>query len=375
MWKEEYFISHKGFQDFYAAQHITEQLHAYKEGYIRCILQNNTTGNGRRFEPLRNMLCHLLWRLNQDSLANKDVILEETVDLIKDSGIQYSSEWLSVLADMVPHPAILKRIASHINDNFHNKDHKEVLQITDSTAHAALSLLPLIPPCTVEITLERESHVNLRDAIAKHKLVQLSHHFVHPSTAASSNSLLQQLTPLNYLKNFKGNLDAEHLALLPRCLQELSLVIVGNDHSRNLLPTLAEIRQSFSQLSNLRIHVPVNRVTPDAITHPLPDVPKVHLILSGVGQAEVNAACSIAVALCSRKKECTVIRFPEASLNMDGWLQVAQGLADAGVRVRKGMRMPSSSVTLDDALHINKHTKHLLKAKESRREPENMLWL
>lgn len=376
--KEEYFFPHKGFQDFFAAQHIIEQLDANKEGDIRCILQNNMPGHETRFEPHRNMLCHLLWLVNQGSLANKAMVLQEIIDLIKESGINYSSEWLSVLADMVPHHATLQRIAFHIKDRFDNKNspnYKEVIKITDSTVHAAVSLLPLIPPCTVMITLERSSDVNLRDAIARHKLVHLWHDFVHPTTGATSNSLLHQLKPMNNLENFKGNLDAEHLALLPKCLKELSLVIAGNDHSRNLLPTLSEVRQSFTKLSILRIHVPVKRVTPEAITHPLPDVPKVHLILSGVGELEVKVACSIAETLCPRKKEYLVIRFPGASLTKDGWLQLAENLAKAGIRVRKGMRMPSSTVTLDEALQIDKSTKNLLKAKESRRAPENMLWL
>ncbi|XP_045124333.1 uncharacterized protein LOC123512171 isoform X2 [Portunus trituberculatus] len=253
--KEEYFIPHKGFQEFFAAQHIIEQSHAYKKGDIRCILQNNMTGHERGFEPLRNMLCHLLWQLNQLSLPNKTMVLEEAVDLIKESGIKYSSEWLSVLADMVPHDATLQRIVFHIKDRFDNKnssDYKEIIEITDSTAQAALSLLPHIFPCTVMITLERSSDVNLRNAIAQHKLVHLWHHFTHPNTAGTSNYLLQQLAPMNNLENFKGNLDAEHLTLLPRNLKELSLVITGNDHCSSLLPTLLQVRPSLLQLSNLK---------------------------------------------------------------------------------------------------------------------------
>lgn len=371
--KERYRVPHKGFQDFFAAQHIVDRPHGYKQGDIRRVLEDTAPGHEPRLESLGNMLCHLLGLLSRRDSPDA-IAMKETVDLIKDSGLEYSRDWLSVLADAVPHPAVLERVAHHIKDR---PGRKETIEITDSTVHAAAALLPLIPPCSIKVTAERTANAgDFRPALDRHKVVsmELQNHFVHPGSAATSGHLLHQF-PRNNLETFRGHLNAEHLSQLPESLTDLSLVVAGNEHARSLLSPLSRIRKSLLKLTNLTIHIPVTSVTPDAITHPLPAGPNVCLILSGVSEEKAEAAWRVAASLCPSKKEYKVIRFPGASLTLDGWERVVQGLAGAGVRVRRGLRVPAAILTEGEARHLTTLTKTLLNAKESRRVQDYILWL
>lgn len=188
---ERYCAPHKGLQEFFAAQHIIGKLQKYKQGDITDMLQKLMPEREVSFGPLRNMFCHLIGLLNgkNDPMVTA---LDEAVDLIWESGMADTTEWLNVLADTEAHPKALQRVAHHIKSHI---DY-EIIDVEDGTLDIAKELLPLIPQRTIELTFRRE----IRDvhalipALAHHTVtdVWLEHHYKHPGSITSEH-LLRQL--------------------------------------------------------------------------------------------------------------------------------------------------------------------------------------
>lgn len=192
--KESYCHPHKGMQDFLAAKHIVEKLCQYREGAIERALQGSAAGQNPRLDQLRNMLIHLLGLLTRQS-GTVAMAMEETVDLLRQSGVKKNDEWLFLLADTGAHNVAVQRVVQGLNI-FH-KD--EIIYVLDGTVNAASVLLPRLPPRKVRVHLTREpANVDdLERGLASHivRHLNLVHHFRHPDqrTASASAHILSHI--------------------------------------------------------------------------------------------------------------------------------------------------------------------------------------
>ncbi|XP_050710144.1 uncharacterized protein LOC126994917 [Eriocheir sinensis] len=374
--KPHYFAPHKGLQDFFAACHIHGCFsNNYNPGDIRKEL-HKMAGQNLQLGPLRNMICNLLGLLSRRSPSVKAV--EETVDLLQKSGMEDTNDWLSVLADTEPDIDTMLRVAQHIDENRDNDNEyvtNEVIRVIDGTVNIAAALLPVIRrrKVTIDLTRDQSGMEDLGAALNDHKLTDLilRHHFKLPRPDTSSAPLLQQ-APSRDLRWFRGQLDADHLRLLPRGLVWLYLSVAGDSHAKTLLPALRRIRGKCPHLYNLWLHVPVSQVTVACLS-PLPDdVPDVRLYLSGVG--DVQAAVAVAAALCPEQEGYVFIRFPGATLRADGWKAVLRGLKDRGVRVRGGsVDVLDTTITADEGKQLDDLATYLLGC-DFGRLSEEKLW-
>ncbi|XP_050705370.1 uncharacterized protein LOC126990752 [Eriocheir sinensis] len=362
MTKTHYFAPHKGLQDFFAACHIHGCINNYDPGDIRKEL-HKMAGQNLQLGPLRNMLTHLLGLLSRRSPSVKAV--EETVDLLQESGMNTTDDWLSMLADTEPALDIMLRVADHIDSNRDDDDDFDKyadnnIRVSEGTMHIATLLLPHIRRREVTIDLRRDQSgmKDLFAALHHHKLIRLNlhHHFRHPRPDASSAPLLQQV-PGRDLRGFTGQLDADHLTLLPRGLKVLNLSVAGGSHARTLLPALGHIRGTCPHLAGLNLHVPVSQVTVICFSQ-LPDGPGVWLYLSGA--VRVQAAVAVAATLCPGQRGYRGIRFPGATLRADGWEAVLRGMKDRGVRVGVGVYVPDCTITNDEKGLLNTLAESLL---------------
>lgn len=246
--------------------------------------------------------------------------------------------------------------------------------------NAVTAMLPFIPARRIYISLEREpADVDaLARALAKHTVVELklNHHYAQPDPSnAASENLLRQINRYSWnrrieMRRFRGHLV--HLSLLPQSLQYLSLAVAGNDHAQTLLPALPDALKSLPSLYTLDIHVPVTAVTPDALT-PLPAAGTLILTLSGVGEHDIEAAWRIAAALRPTERGFWDINFPGASLAVDGWRRLVNGLAEAKVRVGVTLYVPDTNISLNEHPQLFDHTESLLGC-QLRRASEKELW-
>lgn len=214
--RAQYHLPHKGLQDYFAACHIHARLNNnYKPGDIRRLL-DSTAGHHLQLEPLRNMLCHLLGLLSPTegqhtrTEPSKSMLclllkvlscqvnpivsaMDEIVDLLHESGVEETNDWLSVLADTEAHPDTIRRVAHHIN----RRRVKDYITIRDGTVHIAAALLPFIHRRGVTITLTRDQNgMNaLFPALGNHALnrLWLEHHYRHPRQDTTSAPLLQNI--------------------------------------------------------------------------------------------------------------------------------------------------------------------------------------
>lgn len=174
--EESYHAPHKGLQDFFAARHVLGRLNKYQQGDIRRVLQDSVPGQGLQLEPLRNMICHVLGLLSRQTDPMVPA-MEETVDLLQESGMKDADDWLSTLADTEAHLDTMRRVAHHING------------YGDRVIHIHCSEVSL------ELISDRTHIEDLIPALGDHILFQLTlvHHFRHPSLAASSSHILHQV--------------------------------------------------------------------------------------------------------------------------------------------------------------------------------------
>ncbi|XP_063876244.1 uncharacterized protein LOC135109110 isoform X2 [Scylla paramamosain] len=370
--KERYYAPHKGVQEFFAAQHIIDQVIKCKKKNIRSVLKNFMAGKKLRLQPLNNVLRHLLGLLTRQ---NKPVVkaMKETVNMIHKSGVKRIHDWMFLLTDIEAHPATVQHIWHRIKKD-KDTEHGEIF-IRDSTVHAAACLLPLIPSRAVNVIVERELPWmdTLLRAIGNHKLLRLwlEHHYTHPDPATSSGRLLQHV-PRNHLMWFKGHINAEHLPLLPVCLQDLALAVAGSDHASTFLPALKSVLPSLPRLHNIVIHVPVTKVNPQVLTA-LPAVRNVSLILSAMGEQDVELAWRIAAALCPNAIGYGAIRFAVTSLTMAGWKRLLRGLARAGVSVAHAIVIPKPAITNEERRELDTLSKLLLGCSTMKAAPD-MIW-
>ncbi|XP_050740018.1 uncharacterized protein LOC127010185 [Eriocheir sinensis] len=158
---------------------------------------------------------------------------------------------------------------------------------------------------------------------------------------------------------FSGHLYAQHLPLLPRGLSRLYLAAAGEEEAPRLLSALQHVREYWPDLRYLGIHVPVSSVTAASLTS-LPPRPIVYLLLSGVGDGEVEAACRIAAVMCPREESYRDIRFPGSSLGFGGYRRVLEGLGAAGVRVSGGVFVPDTVITKAEMEELNTFAESLM---------------
>lgn len=189
---ERYCAPHKGVQEFLAARNIIENLQMYKQGDIRDMLQKLMPEQEVDLVPLRNMFCHLIGLLNgqNDPMVTA---LDEAVDLIWESGMANTDDWLNVLADTEAHPKAMQRVAHHIRTH---PDY-EIIVVEDGTLDIAKVLLPLVPQRTIEIMFRRERSdvYDLIPALAHHTVTDVwqEHHYKHLGSITSEHLL--QLLP------------------------------------------------------------------------------------------------------------------------------------------------------------------------------------
>ncbi|MPC58230.1 NACHT, LRR and PYD domains-containing protein 10 [Portunus trituberculatus] len=223
---ERYCSPHKGMQDNFAAHHILACLthHHHSPGDIMRLLMDAVPGHNLHVGPLKNMLCHLLGLLAHEDFASA---MSEAVALIAESGVMTTNQWLAVMANTDTNIHILQRVAQHVAQhmiqqvaqrvrlhvaqrvvqyvvqrtwkrNHTTRDDTDELRVTDSTALAATTLLPLIPKRKVQITLGREPAAmdELVKALECHTVEELwlTHQSTHPHTATShSRHLLRRI--------------------------------------------------------------------------------------------------------------------------------------------------------------------------------------
>lgn len=159
---------------------------------------------------------------------------------------------------------------------------------------------------------------------------------------------------------FKGQLNAEHLPLLPACLQDLALSVSDSEHASTFLPALKKVLPSLPHLSNIAIHVPVTKVNPQVLVA-LPVVRNVSLILSAMGEQDVELACRIAAALCPNAIGYGSIKFAVTTLTLAGWKRLLRGLARAGVTITQGIIIPKPAITEEERTELSTLSKLLLR--------------
>ncbi|KAK8372022.1 hypothetical protein O3P69_011879 [Scylla paramamosain] len=333
--KRKYYIPHKGLLEYFAAQHIMQSLQdgsLSESGAIRSLLHYVLQPQTKPLDlkGLRNLFWHVAGLLSTPGAPKRPEAIKEILDLLAETGAEWD-EWISLVEDTHYNENFLQGIAHHVTEN----PPLGTVKIIDTTLASSAALLPHIPPRNVELKLENET-VNLKNihALTGHNCsaLYLSHHFNYPCQKPASDAVLRALDR-SHLIRFLGHLSAGCLALLPQSLTKLYLALPTDQYAGSLLAALSGTVPS--KLYFLYIHVPMEMVTPETLTSPLPDVHSVILILSDVNKSVINEACQVAAALQPRKRGYRAIRFPRGKMKTAEWRELLHHLAAAKVTVER----------------------------------------
>ena len=156
------------------------------------MLQNTTQREQVEVSPLRNMLRHLLGLMSQKGEAMTKA-MQETVGLIRQSGVSNVQDWLHLLADTNVNNQVLKTVTEQINSD----GGEEEVDIKEGTIKVATDILPLINTTKrIKLWLERDTREiePFFEALTHHKLTHLSlwHHYTRPHSGVYSDDWLRQ---------------------------------------------------------------------------------------------------------------------------------------------------------------------------------------
>ncbi|XP_063594249.1 uncharacterized protein LOC134771216 [Penaeus indicus] len=400
---EKYSFPHKGLQDFLSALHIKENLISHDmdisrimQGIRITLLLCNVSSNAGAhiLEVNKKKLQELEWNVsdsstiysvlentvkeaqiydaNEHNVAKLDLVkcqnifihltgllyhrgkslkedrCKELVSLLRDSGINNRSEWLSLLSEVKCDETVSKCIAQAM-------DLKERIEITDSQVTAYASVLSHARPSHVEIDISGDPQdvPRIKDLLcilrAKSWKIDLrfQHDFRHMKGRASTlDETLQEYFRSSKAKLtwFNGRLSSLATKALPSCLQYLELAVKNDDHYRELLPLLSSLVRKLPRLEWLGLHVAEGIDT--KLLKPLPKVNRLSLTIDKVTDATIGWACSVASELRpSPKKGYFSLVLPDILKSKDACESLVDVLARAGVRVEGEIRAsPSSSV-------------------------------
>ncbi|XP_063594624.1 uncharacterized protein LOC134771603 [Penaeus indicus] len=397
--KEKFSFPHKGLQDFFSALHVRETLLA-KEIDIRRILSNIETilsdcnvpselskallgvnkeelkKQNRKISKIshsirsvleetldmakaydetesqtvsldlvkcQNILFHLTGLLYVGERSLKQDACAELVSLLRDSGINNRSEWLSLLSEVKCDETVSKCIAQAM-------DLKERIEITDSQVTAYASVLSHARPSHVEIDISGDPQdvPRIKDLLCTLRAkswktdLRFQHDFRHMKGRASTlDETLQEFLKSSKAKLtwFNGRLSGPAVKELPKSVEFLELAVEDDAHYADLRPLLA---QHSKKLEWLGLHVAADINA--AQLRPLPEVSRVNLIVSGVTESTVERACRVARALQPKKKGYFSLAFPDV-LSAGGACELlVERLAGEQVKVTGAVRAsPSTS--------------------------------
>ncbi|XP_063850228.1 uncharacterized protein LOC135094237 isoform X2 [Scylla paramamosain] len=339
---QTYYAPHKGLQEFFAAKHIVNYLgqtsasgKSVKRTFYHIVgLHHRASGDIRRLihhpsptklKKYSNLLLHVVGLLSQPDAPSLPRAMNEAVDLLAETEVTSCNHWLSLLKATEFNQVTLKCIARHVS--------------------------------TIYLRRKGVNWSELYREVARHTCTKvfLVHHYQQPDPTSSSTSVLCAL-PLRCLEKFAGYLNAEGITLLQKAcdLKDLRLAVSGDQDAPTILSALEATCPSFPHLKHLSLHVPVEAITLEMLTTPLPDVTsdggftRVNLALSGVDEKLLEKTCRITAVLQPRGVRYWTIRFPNSRLEVAAWRSLLNLLSDAGTRVEGWIVVPETTPITDE---------------------------
>lgn len=375
--KEQYSVPHKGMQEYFAALHIVN--HSSMEdnsGNIRRVLKSTLGTQEVELSLLQDVLQHVAGLLHLLKPNAPESVSVEVVDLLQESGVRCRKQWLDLLEDTEAAPAVLHRVAHH----FMISSNGEEIVVSDSHVSSYVALLPHLPaqcPVRVNIIHNPDDLEELLRILTRHSCMWLFLHnyYRNPRPKVAFDDILQLLLPRSNMKVFLGQMSADCICCLPKSLENLGLVLSTDNHCRLLLAALRTAH--LPNLRHLKIHAPVNLLSLEAITS-LPDIESaqlgegVDLIMSGVDNPSVDKAARM-IAAFQPPSGVRAITFPNTTATESGWRRLVHRLAQEGVKVRAGIAVPDTTVTIDQKNQLD-HLAETTVGCDFWRITEDILW-
>lgn len=330
---------HKSIMEFFAAKWIHSCLKGVgaKKKNLKSVLEDLECGQSS-LPMYQNVLLHLCGLLNEDGNSTLDQHAEELVQLLFVAGTT-EQQWLDIIAESECNENVVKHIAPMI---------KKTLIVRDGHTGAAASIFSHLPestPVKVILNCEITYIPHLKDFLEKlaKRRCMAELHFRHQwknMQCGNSSSLLQDLSESKCeIECFTGNLD--DLANLPNAIQKLKIALHSDTQAEKICNEIEDVVKEF-ELIYLGVHV-IKGVSPMSL-RPLPiiDVPKKEtgaIWVSGVSDADVDWAVTVAEVLQPPLGKFYSLRFPRSSLTLDGCKELIDKLSQHNIEIRPNGRL------------------------------------
>ncbi|XP_066966650.1 uncharacterized protein [Macrobrachium rosenbergii] len=297
----------------------------------------------------QKVLIHLIGLLKLEaSLSEK--YASELVDLLKETNLTDSEEWLNILTETDCEVNIVPKVREILSGKNH-------LYVRDGHLKAAACVLQNLEFQFVNIdTFSDPGKLGyLKDVLkslsSRKTCIHLSllHHWQYPEQGWSDD-FLHCLLKKNKAKltHFKGSVKS--LPSLSKQTEVLYLAL-GTPYAKHKDQSSDFISKSLADLEYLYIHI-----TGGIAVECLPDLPEklfhIDLWFSGIDDASANWVANAVEKLARRYRPFWSIRFPRSTLTTDGCIKLAKLLKGRTAVGKDGVIISSKHISQDDVQTI-----------------------
>lgn len=198
---QKYSAPHKGLQDYYAALHIVETIKEFphsSRNKIMTVLKNAVGKNSVEVKKYQSVLQHLAGILHLHMNPVPGDLVAEVVELLGNTGIRSTEQWLDLVEDTKASSAVLAAIARTaltFRDERGNMRYPRII-VKDGRVNGYSALLPHLSPTRLKISIDCIS-LNLEPlvgSLASHTYaVELSDSWGHPNHDFSPHPSIMNL--------------------------------------------------------------------------------------------------------------------------------------------------------------------------------------
>ncbi|XP_042887352.1 uncharacterized protein LOC122263102 [Penaeus japonicus] len=322
------FFAQRSTMQYYAANFLCRRC-ARRQTAIRDLLRLQAKDFGGAIgSNLQAMVKYLLGLLAVHMPERLKLRAVEIVSLLKDAGVEKTSQWLQYIDEAKEEPTITGEILKQMGDEWKVEDF--------AISSTLVNILKMRPPrrLTVTVCETATTFPHLREVLkicSETPQLTLSlhlyQHFWSEKIETSDQYLDIVVGKSCYLEHFAGRLSAEALLRLPASLQRLALHVAPE-----LIQPLNQTIAKMPDLGLLYLNLDASPETPPSLILPL-SIPNENTHLSvdiwKVKESSIEWSCQVARALSTTYKRL-VLRSSE--LDLQGCQKWLEGLHQQGVK-------------------------------------------
>lgn len=339
------FFAQRSTMQYYAANFLCRRC-VRRQTALRDLLRLQAKEIGDAIGPnLQAMVKYLLGLLAVHMPERLKERAAEIVSLLKDAGVDKTSQWLQYIDEAKEEPTITREILNQMGDEWKVEDF--------AISSTLVNILKIKAPrrLTVTVCESAANFPHLREVLEICSetpdltlSLHLYQHFWSEKSETSDEYLDIVVGKSCYLEHFAGRLSAEALLRLPASLQRLALHVTPD-----MIPPLNRTLERMSDLGLLYLNLDASPETPPSEIQPL-RIPSedTQLVVDmwRVKESSSEWSCQVARALSASYKRL-VLRSSE--LDLQGCEKWLEGLRQRGVKASE-IVVGSTHAMADDGI-------------------------